>query len=69
MIPNVGVDMLLKHGKLDDLQNGPVYWIDSADMDPCIGKYIYYLYLNAAYFYKHSIVTCVFIKCVCEVVI
>lgn len=36
-IPNVGVDMLLKNGKLDILKNGPIYWIDSADMDPCIG--------------------------------
>lgn len=30
--------MLLKNGKLDKLKNGPIYWIDSADMDPCIGN-------------------------------
>ena len=23
--------------RLDILKNGPIYWIDSADMDPCIG--------------------------------
>ena len=38
MIQNVGVDMLLKNGKLSHLKDGPVYWIDSADTDPCIGK-------------------------------
>ena len=38
MIPDVGVDMMLKHGKLDMLKDGPIYWIDSADMDPCIGN-------------------------------
>lgn len=38
VIPNVGVDMLLKNGKLDNLKDGPIYWIDSADTDPCIGK-------------------------------
>ena len=37
VIPDVGVDMLLKNGKLDKLKNGPIYWIDSADVDPCIG--------------------------------
>ncbi len=24
-------------GKLDELKNGPVYWIDSADSQPCCG--------------------------------
>jgi acetylornithine deacetylase len=37
VIPNVGVDMLLKNGKLDRLKDGPIYWVDSADIDPCIG--------------------------------
>lgn len=33
----VGVDMLVKHGQLDELKKGPVYWIDSADSQPCCG--------------------------------
>eukprot|EP00009_Paramoeba_aestuarina_P004670 CAMPEP_0201520882 /NCGR_PEP_ID=MMETSP0161_2-20130828/13065_1 /ASSEMBLY_ACC=CAM_ASM_000251 /TAXON_ID=180227 /ORGANISM="Neoparamoeba aestuarina, Strain SoJaBio B1-5/56/2" /LENGTH=436 /DNA_ID=CAMNT_0047919395 /DNA_START=59 /DNA_END=1369 /DNA_ORIENTATION=+ len=37
IIPDVGVDMLEKDGKLDFLKNGPVYWVDSADSQPCIG--------------------------------
>ena len=24
-------------GKLDNLKNGPLYWVDSADSQPCIG--------------------------------
>ena len=36
-IPDVGVDALLKHGKLDKFKNGPIYWVDSADSNPCIG--------------------------------
>ncbi|XP_065897167.1 uncharacterized protein [Dysidea avara] len=36
-IPGVGIDMLLKHGKLDHLKDGPVYWVDTADIHPCIG--------------------------------
>ena len=37
-IPDVGVDMLMKDGKLDHLKNGPIYWVDSADVNPCMGK-------------------------------
>jgi acetylornithine deacetylase len=37
IIPDVGVDMLEKDGKLDFLKGGPVYWVDSADSQPCIG--------------------------------
>ena len=36
--PDVGVDMLMKDGKLDHLKNGPIYWVDSADVNPCMGK-------------------------------
>ena len=36
-IPNVGVDMLLKDGKLDNLKNGPLYWVDTSDSQPCLG--------------------------------
>ena len=37
-IPGVGVDMLMKDGKLDHLKNGPIYWVDSADVNPCMGE-------------------------------
>ena len=33
----VGVDQLVKEGYLDSLKNGPLFWIDSADSQPCIG--------------------------------
>ena len=33
----VGIHRLVKEGKLAYLQNGPVYWIDSADFGPTIG--------------------------------
>ena len=33
----VGVDMVVNAGKIDELKNGPVVWIDSADSLPCIG--------------------------------
>lgn len=36
-IPEVGVDMLMKDGYLDEIKAGPVFWIDSADTNPCIG--------------------------------
>jgi len=35
--PGVGVDQLAKEGYLDQLKNGPVFWIDAADCQPCIG--------------------------------
>ena len=33
----VGVDMVVGAGKIEELKNGPVYWIDSADSQPCVG--------------------------------
>ena len=36
-IVGVGVDQLLKDGKLESLKDGPVYWVDSADSQPCMG--------------------------------
>ena len=36
-IVGVGVDALLKDGKLEGLKDGPVYWVDSADSQPCMG--------------------------------
>eukprot|EP00472_Partenskyella_glossopodia_P014079 CAMPEP_0197529500 /NCGR_PEP_ID=MMETSP1318-20131121/28535_1 /TAXON_ID=552666 /ORGANISM="Partenskyella glossopodia, Strain RCC365" /LENGTH=447 /DNA_ID=CAMNT_0043084981 /DNA_START=58 /DNA_END=1401 /DNA_ORIENTATION=- len=35
--PGVGVDMVVKHKQIEQLRNGPVYWVDSADSQPCIG--------------------------------
>ena len=37
-IPGVGVEKLVELGKLDHLRDGPVYWVDSADSSPCMGK-------------------------------
>ena len=39
-IQGVGVDMLVKDGKLDHLKNGPIYWVDSADVNPCMGEVV-----------------------------
>lgn len=36
-IPGVGVEELYKNGKLDNLKPGPLYWVDCADSQPCIG--------------------------------
>lgn len=33
----VGVDQLAREGYLDNLKNGPVFWVDAADSQPCIG--------------------------------
>ena len=35
-IQDVGVDMLLKDGKLEELKKGPVYWVDASDSQPCM---------------------------------
>ena len=37
-IPDVGVDAMLKDGRLERYKNGPIYWIDSADNNPCVGE-------------------------------
>lgn len=34
---DVGVDAVVNAGKLSDAKNGPVYWVDSADSQPCCG--------------------------------
>ncbi|KAG8382483.1 hypothetical protein BUALT_Bualt05G0081900 [Buddleja alternifolia] len=36
-IPGVGVDALVKDRLLDKLKQGPLFWIDTADKQPCIG--------------------------------
>ena len=33
----LGVDQLAKENYLDDLKAGPLFWIDAADSQPCIG--------------------------------
>ncbi|XP_020589779.1 acetylornithine deacetylase [Phalaenopsis equestris] len=33
----IGVDALVKDGLLDKLKHGPLFWIDTADKQPCIG--------------------------------
>uniref|UniRef100_A0A0E0NJG8 Acetylornithine deacetylase n=1 Tax=Oryza rufipogon TaxID=4529 RepID=A0A0E0NJG8_ORYRU len=37
LITGIGVDGLVKDGLLDKLKNGPLFWIDTADKQPCIG--------------------------------
>ena len=32
------MDKLLEVGKLDKLKNGPLFWVDSADSNPCMGE-------------------------------
>jgi hypothetical protein len=34
----IGVDQLAKDGYLDSLKAGPLFWIDAADSQPCIGR-------------------------------
>ncbi|XAR54818.1 Acetylornithine deacetylase [Bertholletia excelsa] len=36
-IPGVGVDALVKNGWLNKLKQGPLFWIDTADKQPCVG--------------------------------
>ncbi|MQL88898.1 hypothetical protein Taro_021462 [Colocasia esculenta] len=36
-VVGVGVDALVKDGFLDKLKAGPLFWIDTADKQPCIG--------------------------------
>lgn len=33
----IGVDELVKKGYMKDLLHGPLYWVDTADSQPCIG--------------------------------
>lgn len=36
-VSGVGVDALVKDGLLDNLKPGPLFWVDTADKQPCIG--------------------------------
>ena len=33
----IGVDQLDKEGYMESLKGGPLFWIDSADSQPCVG--------------------------------
>lgn len=33
----IGIDQLCREGYLDELKKGPLFWIDSADSQPCVG--------------------------------
>ena len=33
----VGIDQLAKEGYMDSLKAGPLFWVDSADSQPCVG--------------------------------
>jgi len=33
----VGVDKVIENGKLEEAKKGPVYWVDTADSQPCCG--------------------------------
>ena len=37
-IPDVGVEKLVETKRLDFLREGPLFWVDSADGQPCMGK-------------------------------
>ena len=37
-IPGIGVEELVARGKLDHLKKGPLYWVDCADEQPCVGS-------------------------------
>ena len=32
------MDKLMEMGRLDHLKDGPIFWVDSADTNPCMGE-------------------------------
>lgn len=36
-VPEIGLDYVVAQGRLDDLEQGPIYWLDSADFGPTVG--------------------------------
>jgi acetylornithine deacetylase len=34
----IGAEQLAKEGYMEELKNGPVFWVDAADSQPCIGS-------------------------------
>lgn len=56
-VPGVGVEKLVETKRLDFLKDGPLFWVDSADSQPCMGtwdKYTIYI----AFFYRSVLITC-----------
>jgi acetylornithine deacetylase len=37
VITGVGIDALVQDGLLNKLKEGPMFWIDTADKQPCVG--------------------------------
>ena len=37
-VPGVGVEKLVETKRLDFLKDGPLFWVDSADSQPCMGE-------------------------------
>lgn len=37
-VAGIGVDGLAEHGLLDELRSGPIYWLDTANSQPCVGS-------------------------------
>jgi acetylornithine deacetylase len=36
-IQGIGIDQLAREGYLEQLKGGPVFWVDAADRQPCVG--------------------------------
>ena len=36
-LPEIGLDYVVAQGQLDDLKDGTIYWLDSADFGPTVG--------------------------------
>ncbi len=36
-LPEIGLDYVVEPGHLDDLKDGTIYWLDSADFGPTVG--------------------------------
>ena len=36
-VQGIGVDKLMDTGKMDHIKRGPVFWVDVADSQPCMG--------------------------------
>jgi acetylornithine deacetylase len=36
-VPEIGLDYVVEKGRIDELRQGPIYWLDSADFGPTVG--------------------------------
>jgi acetylornithine deacetylase len=36
-VPEIGLDYVVEQGRIEELRNGPIYWLDSADFGPTVG--------------------------------